>query len=127
MNAAFRGESEVTDHEFQGIWTGHFLPVTIAIMVVMGLAAFDGLSVIAALPTIASDLGDVALLPWVLTAYMGTSAVAVLIGGPVIDAIGVRRTFRITGMWFLCSSAAVAVMPNMPLLVAVRVAHGFGG
>ena len=127
MNAAFRGKSEVIDHEFQGIWTGRFLPVTIAMVVVMGLAAFDGMAVIAALPSIAADLGDVALLPWVMTAYMGTSAVAVLIGGPVIDAIGVRRTFRITGMWFLCSSAAVAAMPNMPLLVAVRVVHGFGG
>ena len=95
-------------------------------VVVQGLAAFDGMAVIAALPSIAADLGDVSLLPWVSTAYLGTSAVAVLIGGPVIDAIGVRRTFRITGMWFLCSSAAVAVMPNMPLLVAVRVAHGFG-
>ena len=127
MNAAIRGEFEVVGPNFQGIWTGRFLPVTIAMVVVMGLAAFDGMAVIAALPSIAADLGDVALLPWVLTAYMGTSAVAVLIGGPVIDAIGVRRTFRVTGLWFLCSSAAVAVMPTMPLLVAVRVAHGFGG
>jgi len=53
--------------------------------------------------------------------------VAVLIGGPIIDAIGVRRTFRITGLWFLIASAGAAVAPSMPLLVAVRVVHGFGG
>ena len=96
-------------------------------VVVQGLAAFDGMAVIAALPSIAADLGDVSLLPWVSTAYLGTSAVAVLIGGPIIDAIGVRRTFRITGLWFLIASAGAAVAPSMPLLVAVRVVHGFGG
>ena len=95
-------------------------------VVVQGLAAFDGMAVIAALPSIAADLGDVSLLPWVSTAYLGTSAVAVLIGGPVIDAIGVRRTFRVTGLWFLMASAAAAVAPSMSLLVAVRVVHGFG-
>ncbi len=95
-------------------------------VVVQGLAAFDGMAVIAALPSIAADLGDVSLLPWVSTAYLGTSAVAVLIGGPVIDAIGVRRTFRVTGLWFLMASAGAAVAPSMPLLVAVRVVHGFG-
>ena len=116
-----------TGEKTPGIWTGGFLSVTTAMLLVMGLAAFDGNAVIAALPSIAADLGNVALLPWVSTAYMATSAVAVLIGGPVIDAIGVRRTFRITGLWFLCSSAAVALAPTMPLLVAVRVAHGFGG
>ena len=100
--------------------------MTIAMVVVQGLAAFDGMAVIAALPSIAADLGDVSLLPWVSTAYLGTSAVAVLIGGPVIDAIGVRRTFRVTGLWFLMASAAAAVAPTMPLLVAVRVVHGFG-
>ena len=52
---------------------------------------------------------------------------AVLIGGPIIDAIGVRRTFRVTGLWFLMASAGAAVAPSMPLLVAVRVVHGFGG
>ena len=101
--------------------------MTIAMVVVQGLAAFDGMAVIAALPSIAGDLGDVSLLPWVSTAYLGTSAVAVLIGGPIIDAIGVRRTFRITGLWFLIASAGAAVAPSMPLLVAVRVVHGFGG
>jgi len=95
-------------------------------VVVQGLAAFDGMAVIAALPSIAADLGDVSLLPWVSTAYLGTSAVAVLIGGPIIDAIGVRRTFRITGLWFLMASAGAAVAPSMPLLVTVRVVHGFG-
>ena len=67
MNAAIRGESEEVGPNIQGIWTGRLLPVTTAMVVVMGLAAFDGMAVVAALPSIAADLGDVILLPWVLT------------------------------------------------------------
>ena len=53
-----------------------------------------------------------ALVPWVITAYLATSAVAVIVAGPVIDAVGVRRTFRVTGVWFLVWSAAAAAAPN---------------
>ncbi len=110
-----------------GIWTGSYLPVTLANLTVVAIAAFDGLALVAALPSIAEDLGKVALLPWVITAYLATAAVAVIMAGPVIDAIGVRRTFRATGLWFLLASAAAAAAPNMVLLVVARAAQGLGG
>ncbi len=111
----------------EGIWAGRYLAVTIANLTIVAIAAFDGLAIVAALPDITEDLGDVALVPWVITAYLATSAVAVIVAGPVIDAIGVRRTFRVTGMWFLVWSAAAAAAPNLPLLIAARVLQGLGG
>lgn len=110
-----------------GIWSPRFLPVTLANLTVVAIAAFDGLALVAALPAIADDLGNVALLPWVITAFLATSAVAGIVAGPVIDAIGVRRTFRITGVWFLATSAMAAAAPTMPLLVAARALQGIGG
>jgi MFS family permease len=110
-----------------GIWTGRYLPVTIANLTVVAIAAFDGLAIVAALPNITEDLGRVALVPWVITAYLATSAVAVIVAGPVIDSIGVRRTFRVTGVWFLVWSAAAAAAPNLPMLIAARVMQGLGG
>lgn len=110
-----------------GIWSPAYLPVTIANLTIVAIAAYDGLALIAALPTIADDLGDVALLPWVITAFLATSAVAGITAGPIIDAIGVRRTFRVTGLWFLLASAAAAIAPNMPLLVGARALQGIGG
>ena len=110
-----------------GIWSPDYLAVTLANLTIVAIAAFDGLALIAALPAIADDLGDVALLPWVITAFLATSAVAGIIAGPVIDAIGVQRTFRVTGMWFLLSSALAAAAPTMPLLVAARLLQGIGG
>jgi MFS family permease len=109
------------------IWSGPLLPVTVANLTIVALAAFDGLAVTAALSGIAEDLGDVALLPWVVTAYLAASSIAVIVAGPVIDAVGVRRTFRYTGVWFLLTSAACAVAPTLPLLVVARTAQGFGG
>ena len=120
----------VADEEHEetgGIWSPTYLPVTLANLTIVAIAAFDGLALVAALPAIADDLGQVALLPWVITAFLATSAVAGIMAGPIIDAIGVRRTFRVTGLWFLISSAAAAFSPTMPILVIARALQGIGG
>lgn len=122
-----RVTSEDRDDTGGGIWSPRYLPVTLANLTIVAIAAFDGLALIAALPSIADDLGGVALLPWVITAFLATSAVAGITAGPVIDAVGVRRTFRVTGVWFLLSSAAAAAAPNMALLVVARALQGIGG
>lgn len=119
--------TEDRDDPGGGIWSPRYLPVTLANLTIVAIAAFDGLALVAALPSIADDLGGVALLPWVITAFLATSAVAGITAGPVIDAIGVRRTFRVTGLWFLASSAAAAAAPNMPMLVVARALQGIGG
>ena len=110
-----------------GIWSVGYLPVTLANLTIVAIAAFDGLALVAALPSIADDLGGVALLPWVITAYLATSAVAGITAGSIIDAVGVRRTFRAAGMWFLLASTAAAAAPNMESLVAARALQGIGG
>lgn len=113
--------------EGESIWRAPYATVTVANLTVVALVAFDGLAIVAALPSITDDLGDVALVPWVITGFLATSAIAGLAAGPVIDAVGVRRTFRVTGMWFLITSVLVAIAPNMETLVAARVLQGFGG
>ena len=119
--------SATEERETGGIWSPDYLAITLANLTIVAIAAFDGLALVAALPAIADDLGDVALLPWVITAFLATSAVAGITAGPIIDAVGVRRTFRVTGVWFLGSSALAAVAPNMPLLVVARLLQGIGG
>lgn len=120
-------DDDADDHSTGGIWSPAHLPVTLANLTIVAIAAFDGLALVAALPSIADDLGDVALVPWVITAFLATAAVAGITAGPVIDAIGVRRTFRVTGLWFLAASAAAAASPNMPTLVVARALQGIGG
>ncbi len=109
------------------IWGRDVRAVTTANLLVIALAAFDGLAVVGALPSITEDLGNVGRSPWVLTAYLGVSAVAGLAAGPVIDAVGVRRTFRVTVLWFGLTTALAGVAPTMDVLIAVRVLQGLGG
>lgn len=121
------GASSYESNNLGSIWKGKYLPITLANLTVVAVAAFDGLAIVAALPNIAKDLGNVSLSPWVLTAYLATSAVAAIVAGPIIDTIGVRRTFQITGLWFLFTSALAAVAPSMTLLIAARSLQGIGG
>ena len=110
-----------------GIWSRAYLPITVANLTIVAFLGFGGLALVAALSSVAEDLGHVGLLPWLFTGYFATSAIAVVVAGPVIDAVGVRRTFRVSGIWFLVFSAAAAVAPSMPMLVLARTLQGFGG
>ncbi len=118
---------EETTPNGPGIWSGPYLALTFAHLAVVALVAFGGLAVVAALSSIAEDLGRVGLLPWVITGQLAAGAVALIFAGPVIDAIGVRRTFRVTGLWLFISTAAAAAAPSMPILILARVIQGFGG
>ena len=109
-----------------GIWSRGYLPITVANLTVVATVGFGGLALIAGLSTIAEDLGKVRLLPWVFTGYYAASAIAVVVAGPVIDAVGVRRTFRLTGIWLFATTAAAAVAPSMATLVLARTLQGLG-
>jgi MFS family permease len=109
------------------IWARSLAPVTIALLLNVSLAAFDTLAVNAALPDIGADLGEVGLLSWVITAFLLTSAVALLLAGPLIDSLGARTVFRFSSVAFVLSSAACALAPTMHVLVAARAVQGFGG
>ena len=56
-------------------------PTVIALMSLIAIASYNNLSAAAALPDIGDDLGNIGLLPWVITLELLTSAVAVLAAG----------------------------------------------
>jgi MFS family permease len=113
--------------EPRSVVSGELLPVSIAIFATAGLASFESLGVAAALPDLAADLGDVSLLPWVITAYLLTSSLATVVAGPFIDAVGVSRVFRLAVVVFAASGFAAAFAPSMGVLVGLRLLQGFGG
>lgn len=110
-----------------GIWSESHLAMTVANLLTVALAGFGSLALLSALSSIAADLGHVSLLPWVMTSFIATSAIALVIAGPVIDAIGLRRTFRVIGIWLILSTAAAAAAPSMLMLVLARAIQGIGG
>lgn len=103
---------------------GERRPIVIALMSVIAIASYNNLSASAALPDIGDDLGDIDLLPFVITIELLTSAVAVLAAGPVVDSLGARRVFRASAIGFVVTSLLVAAAPTMPLLLAARAVQG---
>jgi MFS family permease len=110
-----------------GILAPEYLALTVAMLSTIALAAFDAVAVIAMLPRITSDLGDVELISWVITAFLLASTIAVIVAGPVIDALGLRATFRSTLVLFAVTSVACALAPSVPALVGFRLLQGVGG
>ncbi len=91
---------------------------------IIAIASYNNLAATAVLPDIGNDLGRINLLPWVITIELLTSAVAVLAAGPVVDGVGVRRTFRFAAVGFMVTSVIVAAAPSMPALIVARAAQG---
>ena len=99
------------------------LPASIAIFVTVALAAFEGLAVAAALPEIAADLGDVSLLPWVITSFLLTSGVATVVSGRLIDNVGVKLMFRIAVIVFTIAGVlALTLIIAAPILRVLLLA-----
>jgi MFS family permease len=112
--------------EPRSVLSRQLLPASTAVFASAALASFQALGIAAALPDIATDLGNVSLLPWVITAYLLTSSLATVVAGPFIDAVGVSRMFRIAVVVFAATGFATAFAPSMEVLVALRVFQGAG-
>ena len=114
------------DDELDGLFAPAVRRQSIALLTTVALSAFQALAVSAALPSIAADLGDVSLLPWVISSYLLASGVATVAAGALVDRLGVAPVFRGSIALFVLGGTLAGFVPSMPLLVAARVVHGLG-
>ena len=96
-------------------------------MIAIFIAAPDQTIVATALPSIARDLGDVALLSWVVTAYLVTSVCATAVAGKLSDVHGRRPLILAALAVFVVASVFCALAESMPMLIAARALKGIGG
>ena len=96
-------------------------------LLAMFLSALDQTIVATALPPIARDLGDFALISWVITAYLLTSTCVTPIVGKLSDLHGRRRLLTICLAVFMAGSALCALAPGMVALILARALQGLGG
>lgn len=97
-----------------------------ALMIIL-LGALDQTVVTTALPSIARDLGDVALLSWVVTANLITGISATALAGKLSDVYGRRPLIVIALIIFVSASCLCALAPSMEMLIAARALQGLGG
>lgn len=96
------------------------------LMAVMALSAVDVMIVGTAMPFIIGSLGGLALYPWVFTAFILASTLAMPFAGRLADAKGMRPVLFGAIAIFLVGSLACAWSQNMPMLVASRALQGLG-
>src|SRR5215217_6200611 len=97
------------------------------LLLVMLLAALDSTIVATALPTIVNELGGLAHLSWVVTAYLLAQTIVTPIYGKLGDLYGRKRVLQFAIVLFLIGSALCGLSRTMTHLILFRGIQGLGG
>ena len=100
--------------------------VTIAVFVATFMSAVEGTIVSTAMPTIVGDLRGVALMNWVFSIFLLTSAIATPIYGKLADTMGRKVVFLVGLLIFVVGSTLSGMSHSMETLIAWRALQGIG-
>ena len=100
--------------------------IFLALMLVLLLASLDQTIVSTALPTIVGDLGGVAHLSWVVTAYLLSATIAGPLYGKLGDLYGRKLMLQVAIVLFLAGSALCGLSQSMAELIGFRTLQGLG-
>jgi len=95
-----------------------------AIVLAMLPAVLDQTILATALPTIATDLGRLADVSWVVTAYVVSAAAATPLWGKLADRHGRKRLLEASLAIFLAASALCGIAQSLPMLIVSRAVQG---
>jgi len=97
-----------------------------SLIAALALAALDGNIVATALPVIASDLGGLEHLSWVVTSFMLAQSATLLLYGKLSDMYGRRPLFLFAVAIFILGSALSGMAQSMFQLILLRAVQGIG-
>ncbi|MEI5011523.1 MDR family MFS transporter [Streptomyces sp. PmtA] len=100
--------------------------VLLALMIAMLLAMLDNMIIGTAMPTIVGELGGLAHLSWVVTAYTLATAASTPIWGKLGDMYGRKGVFLTSIVVFLIGSALSGMAQDMGQLIGFRAVQGLG-
>ena len=103
------------------------LVVFSGLVLAMLLAALDSTIVSTALPTIVGELGGLAHLSWVVTAYLLAQTVVTPLYGKLGDLYGRKGVMQGGIVLFLVGSMLCGASQNMTQLIIYRAIQGLGG
>ena len=100
--------------------------IYLGLVIMIGLAALDQSIVATALPRIVADLGGMAHLSWVVTAYVLASTATMPLYGKLSDQYGRKPLLYVAIITFLAGSVLCGLAQNMIELIAFRAIQGLG-
>jgi MFS family permease len=116
----------LVDVEPERVFGRRYRTVTVGIVTVVTLVAFEALAVATAMPTAVRELDGLAWYGWAFTAFLVTSVVGMVAGGELSDRWGPARPL-LGGFGLFAAGLTVAgVAPNMGVFVAGRAVQGIG-
>ena len=122
--------SETTDTLPETLFAPSVRGLTVGLSLATALVAFEGLSVVAALPELGRDLTSpetVPYLPLVMTAYLLASGIAIAVSGPLADSFGPQLLYRTGLVVFALASLGCGLSPNLWILIPLRLVQGLAG
>jgi EmrB/QacA subfamily drug resistance transporter len=98
-----------------------------AIVLAMLPAVLDQTILATALPTIATQLGQLSDVSWVVTAYVVAAAATTPLWGKLGDRHGHKRLLEASLLLFLLASLACSAADSIGALIAARIVQGAAG
>ncbi len=100
--------------------------LTGGLLLAVTLNALAALAVVTVAPLIPADVGGLRYYGWIFSSYLLASLVGTVWGGLEADRRGVAHAFGVGVVAFGVGLALAGAAPTMAVLVAARVAQGFG-
>ncbi len=109
------------------MWHGDLAPITIGVVVLITLNAFEAIGSSTAMPVVARELGVLADYTWAFNAYTVASLFAMVVAGLWGDARGPRGPLIAGITCFFLGSVTSGAAGGLPLLIIGRGLQGMGG
>jgi MFS family permease len=109
-----------------GLWSPARRQLTVGLLLTITLVAFESLAVATVMPEVKDDLGGLALYGWVFSGFFLASLLGIVVSGRLADQRGLAVPFTAGLVLFSVGLVVGGAATSMPMLVAGRIAQGFG-
>jgi MFS family permease len=111
----------------EGVLSPQYRALTLGMVALTTLVAFEALAVTTAMPTVAQALDGLHLYALAFGGPLASGVVAMVVSGTWSDLKGPTRPLWHGTAWFLVGLIIAGLAPTMEILVAGRIIQGFGG
>jgi MFS family permease len=109
-----------------GVLSPQYRALTVGMVALITLVAFESLAVTTAMPTVAQSLDGLYLYALAFGGPLASGVVAMVVSGTWSDLKGPTRPLWHGTAWFLTGLTIAGLAPTMEVLVAGRIIQGFG-
>jgi MFS family permease len=112
---------------YRGPFVGPHRAVTVGLLTLMSVVAFEALGVSTAMPAVLRDVGVVALYGWPSVAFAAAGAFGTAVGGRWCDRAGPRRPLLVAPALFAAGLLTAGSATAFGQLLIGRALQGLGG